>query len=293
MKRIALALVLLIAAAANAQEFDIFEISDFVDPRLRGTEYGEDGLRTVTAGYPFLVSRVSVGAIRDYYWRTAPTGANVAVFHDVTSFYWGANQLNLKLTHLRTQEDDSIIPKSRGVLQYARYTARTQPAGENEEEPSVFVSRYMVGLAVEESPDALEDLKGHRSVNYELAAELDVRLPLTGILGTISYVKRYAGESYSTQRFAYVLHSGLYNYRGVRFDMNLAFGAQKTETWRWGDLRPTFHARVPLDKVGTVVHLAYSPTISFEGGFDHRHEVALFLDRAIFARVFMPRDAEE
>lgn len=45
-------------------------------------------------------------------------------------------------------------------------------------------------------------------------------------------------------------------------------------------------ARLPLDKVGTSVHVAYAPTVSFEGGFAWRHEVALFVDRALFARVF-------
>jgi hypothetical protein len=213
----------------------------------------------------------------------------VGVFQNATSYYWGANQLNLKLTHLTLKQDDVPLPQTRGAVQFARYTALRNPMAErNDEAPQLVISRYLVGLAVEESPDALENLDGHRALNYELAAELDVRVPRTAILGTLSYVKRFAGEGESTQRFAYVVHTALYEYRRIHFDMSLAAGAQKTASWRWGDLRPTVRLRMPLDKVGTVVHAAYAPTVSFEGGFAVRHEVALFVDRAIFARVFSP-----
>lgn len=286
---LAAALLLLGASGAGAQEFDIFELNDFVDPRLRGAEYASGGIRTTAPGDPFLVSRLSLGAVRDYYWRTSPTDANLAVAHSATSYYWGGNQLNFKWTHLRTGDDDAFVPKNRGTVQFARYTAHEMPL-DVEGKPMIAVSRYLVALAVEESPDALEDLAGHRSMNYELGAQLDVRLPLTDVLGTVSYVKRFAGVGQSTERFAYVLHTAGRSYRKANFEMNVAVGAQKTASWRWGDIRPTAHMRLPLDKVGTIVHLAYAPTISFEGGFETRHEVALFVDRAIFARVFAAKE---
>ncbi len=287
MRPLALLLLVLATGAAGAQEFDIFELSDFVDPRVRGAAFAPDGWRTAQSGNPFLVSRISLGAISDYYWRTTPTGANVGVLHKTTSLYWGANQLNLKLTHLKTRNENALLPTNRGVIQFARYTARPDRSAQAKDgPPAVIVSRYLFGMAMEESPDVLENSEGHRAMNYELAAELDVRLPLTDFLGTVSYVKRFAGEGQSTERVAYVYHTGHREYRQVAVDMNLAVGAEKTNGWRWGDVRPIVHLRVPIDKVGTVLHAAYAPTVSFEGGFEVRHEVALFLDRAIFARVF-------
>jgi len=293
MKRLCmLALVCLAAVAAGGQEFDIFELSDFMDPRIRGVRYAENGLETKIAGDTFVVSRISVGAISDYYWRTTPTGANVAVLHNATSFYWGANQLNLKVTKLATRHENVLMPELRGAVQFARYTARESPITEGKEgAPDIIVSRYLVGLSVEETPDALEDLKGQRALNYEVAAEVDVRLPWTDILGTFSYIKRYAGVGESTQRFAYVVHSGQHSYSDFTVDFSLALGAEKTGNWRWGDVRPAAHARLPIDKVGTVVHLAYAPTVSFEGGFAVRHEVAVFVDRTLFARVLGARPA--
>lgn len=289
-----LALVFIAASTAYGQEFDIFELTDFVDPRVRGAKYHENGIATERPGDRFLMSRLSAGAVYDYYWRTTPTGANVAIFHNVTSYYWGANQLNLKLTRMQTTKDDVLMPEMRGAIQFARYTARSNPLAteSGDGESSIILSRYLVGLSIEETPDAIENRDGHRAANYEVAAEVDVRLPLTGVLGTFSYIKRFAGEGESTQRLAYVVHTALPPYRGVHFDMSLAVGAQKTGNWQWGNVRPAGHLRVPLDKVGTVIHIAYAPTMTFEGGFALRHEAAIFLDRTIFARVLSPPATE-
>jgi hypothetical protein len=292
-----LAIVCIITAsvAASAQEFDIFDRSDFLDPRLRGVAFVRDARGIMFADQaPFLLSQFSVGRVSDYYWRTAPTGADVTVTNLATSYYRGRHQLNLKLTNFATNSgsaaDVATIPRHRATLQWAIYHAQADPSPpkDSDEKAPVILTRWVFSASVEEpqrlaeSPTGISKSGGR---NYELGGEMDIRIPGVNVVGTLSYAHRHS-MSGTTQRFAYVYRTGQHGFRRLKVDTSVGYVAQKARSWRWGNIRPAVHVRIPVDRASTAIHFAYAPTISVIGGVRVRHEVAVFLDRAMIAHVF-------
>ena len=296
-----LALLFAIACgtAIHAQEFDIFDASDFLDPRIRGVELVPDknGIMFKDDNR-FLLTRVSFGAVSDYYWRIAPTGAEVLVTHVATSYYRGRHQVNVKLTNFNVrnaEEGDPVVPLRRLTVQWGMYWARPDPAPPKRTEPAdgtpVILSRYLVSGSMEES-QPFGDRARDRS--YELGGETDVRLPLANVVGTVSYTYRHAVDG-TQQRFAFVYRTGQHSLHRLRIDTSIGYVAQRAERWRWGNIRPVIHARIPIEKLSTRIHFAYGPTISVIGGVRVRHEVAAFVDYS-FGHVFrdpQPESAAE
>ncbi|HEX2832889.1 MAG TPA: hypothetical protein VHW00_07730 [Thermoanaerobaculia bacterium] len=106
--------------AIAAQELDVFESSDFVDPRLRGVEFGPDGFAPIADGSDFAILRVLGGASSNYQWRTRPSD-DAATFVSVAgSYYRGVHQLNVELTELWSHGDASL-PRRRATVQFGRY----------------------------------------------------------------------------------------------------------------------------------------------------------------------------
>src|SRR6476646_9304387 len=92
------AIALLYAAAAAAQEFDIYDPNDFIDPRVRGVVFDTQRNGVVESGMDFTLMHIYAGSIYDYQWRTASTGADLKFLHLATTYYHGDKQFNLKLT---------------------------------------------------------------------------------------------------------------------------------------------------------------------------------------------------
>jgi hypothetical protein len=114
---------------------------------------------------------------------------------------------------------------------------------------------------------------------------MDVRVPGTEVLGTLSYVFRHTPSGIS-QRFAYVYRIGQQGFKRINVDSSVGYVAEKSNHWQWGNIRPAIHARVALDRLSTAVHIAYAPTISVIGGLRIRHEAAVFVDYTTIAHVF-------
>ncbi|HJQ38163.1 MAG TPA: hypothetical protein VKB93_13580 [Thermoanaerobaculia bacterium] len=282
---LALLFVIALAATAQAQEFDIFDASDFLDPRIRGVEFVPDANGIMFKDHNrFLLTRVSFGAVSDYYSRVAPTGADVLVTHVATSYYRGRHQINLKLTNFNVrnaEEDEPVIPRRRVTVQWGMYRASRDPEPPKEADASsgdpIILSRYLFSGSVEDARP-FGDLARDRS--YEFGAEADIRLPLANVVGTLSYTYRRAVDG-AQQRFAYVYRTGQQSVHRVRIDTSIGYVAQRAERWRWGNIRPVIHARIPIEKLSTRIHLAYGPTISVIGGVRVRHEVAAFVDYSL------------
>lgn len=290
---LALLFAIAFGAVVHAQEFDIFDASDFLDPRIRGVEFvpDENGIMFKDKNR-FLLTRVSFGAVSDYYWRIAPTGADVLVTHVATSYYRGRHQLNLKLTNFNVrnaEEHEPVIPRRRVTVQWGMYHARRDPAPPKDANISdgdpIILSRYLISGSIEDSRPFGDEA---RNRSYELAGEMDMRLPLANVVGTLSYAYRNAVDG-SQQRFAFVYRTGQRSMHRLRVDTSIGYVAQRAERWQWGNIRPVIHARIPIEKLSTRIHLAYGPTISVLGGIRVRHEVAAFLDYS-FGHVF--RDPE-
>jgi hypothetical protein len=299
----AVAIVCFIAASAgvSAQEFDIFDRSDFLDPRIRGVAFIPDanGIRFADES-PFLLSRLSLGGVSDYYMRTAPSGADVTVAHLATTYYRGRHQFNLKLTNFGAEDGSAkeiaFIPRRRATLQWAMYMATPDPAPPKTTntpgEAPIILSRYVLSTSVEDPRGLASENAGPAAVrrrtlhrNYEFGGEMDVRIPGINVVGTLSYAYRHA-VSGTSQRFAYVYRTGQKNFHRLKVDTSVGYVAQKARDWQWGNVRPAIHARLALDRASTAIHFAYAPTISVIGGVKMRHEFALFIDRALVAHVF-------
>ena len=125
MKRLLVAaLLLLCAAAAVAQEFEIFDPNDFVDPRERGAVFAPTGMRLLSPGAAFSVVRVYGGIVSNYQWRDTPSGADLSFAHVVWNRYRDNWQLNLKLTTYDVQAG-AQLPWYRGTVQFGRYFAQS------------------------------------------------------------------------------------------------------------------------------------------------------------------------
>lgn len=106
--------------AVGAQELDVFESSDFVDPRLRGVEFGPDGFASTADGSDFAILRVLGGASSNYQWRTRPSDDAATFLSVAGSYYRGVHQLNVELTQLWSHGDASL-PRRRATVQFGRY----------------------------------------------------------------------------------------------------------------------------------------------------------------------------
>lgn len=277
------------SAIATAQEFDVFDTNDFLDPRIRGLVLVPSAPADAVSGdSPFLVTKVSMGRVSDYYYRTAPTGADVTVTHVATSYYRGRHQFNMKLTDFSSYggnpTDPVTLPKNSATLQWAVYDADVVSAlpgsgvPEKSSSPEVILNRYLFSLSTEEGAFA-------HGRNYEMGSEIDIRIPKTDVLGTLSYVLRKTPDGIS-ERFAYVYRIGQEGFKRLNVDGSVGYVAEKAGHWQWGNIRPAIHARVALDRLSTSIHVAYAPTISVIGGLRVRHEAAVFVDYTLIAHVF-------
>lgn len=115
-------MLLLLASgiAISAQELDVFESSDFLDPRLRGVEFAEDGSSTTAQGVDFAILRVLGGGSSNYTWRTRPSEDAATFLNVASSYYRGVHQLNVEFTQLWSHGDASL-PRRRATVQFGRY----------------------------------------------------------------------------------------------------------------------------------------------------------------------------
>jgi hypothetical protein len=289
MRRLILALALLLAAtAAAAQEFDIFDQNDFIDPRQRGASFDAGGFGVTDPGSDFSVLRAYTGHVSNYQWRNTPTNQEVNFVQLAHSFYRDRRQLNLKLTFLDAA-GRSDLPAYRGTVQYGSYFAVQPAEGSNDGQPARQVaSRWLVSAAFEQNAVRSRDASG-RSLNYELAAEMDVLVPLRranhNIIGSLIFVDRRAIDH--SQRLTYFYHVGEKRHaHGLRVTMNLGAGGERTDHWRWGSARAVVNASIDAGRIATI-NFAYAPTYVPHDPAGRRvhHEITLYLDRTVMAHL--------
>src|SRR5438552_6345622 len=154
MRRLIVAVLLLLcSAAALAQEFEIFDPNDFIDPRERGAVFAPTGMSLVAPGNPFSVVRVYGGIVSNYQWRDTPSGADLSFAHLVWNRYRDNWQFNLKMTTYDVQEG-AHLPWYRGTIQFARYfaipTNRALSVGARDEVRAA--GRILVTGSLEQNP---------------------------------------------------------------------------------------------------------------------------------------------
>lgn len=286
----AVALLLLVAASAAAQEFDIFDLNDFVDPRLRGAVYDESGLGLVENGVGYRVIRLATGGISNYAWRNRPMTDEVAFVHLVSSAYTGATQMNVKVSLLTSRQDDAqILPRYRVTGQLARYqmappSAHLRKLGVTES----IAGRWLLAATIEENRFNDPRHGPHRSYNGEFGGELDLTLPLPrgrSVSGSFIATARNTQYEGWTGRLTYYYRLPEWQHSRIRFGSALGAGIQRTDAWHLGALRMAMRTSVDVPRMGTL-NLTWTPT--YLPGASERsisHELAIFVDRTLFSRV--------
>jgi hypothetical protein len=297
--RVALAIVLiLVASAAFAQELDIFEITDFMDPRLRGLEFDNAGRDAIEHGSDFKIVRAVAGAARDYDWRTKPTGRDVQFVHITGSYYSGLMQGSIRLTTLNTPSDSSL-PHYRLTTEVARYLLDTvQIPGSRLTQK--MAERFLLTTSVEQtnvcktgndrgtSEQTQNVCHGH--VDYEIGAQYDTSIPLganrgsaTGSLIVAFRISAEQGRIFRATYVGRVVDLGFDRMRvGVAYDVS---AERASSSLRWGATRVSLLYAVDL-AAGTAVNVAWTPTfILTEPGRRVHNEVALFIDRKLYSKI--------
>lgn len=289
--------VTLIAAAAHAQEFDIFDANDFLDPRERGAVFQKDSLGLAEPGEPFTIMRVFVGRIvNDYQWRNVPTGAESNFVHLATSFYRGDQQFTAKLTTF-FGEDGAELPSYRGTLQFGQYFVTTpgrtkpaEPGPPRDGEPIVqddprAAGRYLLTAAMEHNP-----FDDGRKFLYEYGIESTayMRKGKRVVSGSLVWTHRIVSNTTSIDRISYYYRLGDRTYLNGRFRGNayLGVGGERNDGWHWGVTRAVFTGTIEIPALRTGLNIAYAPT--FVPGRETRktyHEVAVFLDTTALRRL--------
>ncbi|MFP5245276.1 MAG: hypothetical protein ACLGH0_01185 [Thermoanaerobaculia bacterium] len=289
MRAVIIVLLLALGCPAFAQEFTIFDINDFVDPRELGAVTNERGSFACPC-VSFLTSRAIVGWDRDFINVMQPTATDIGFAHVATSYYRGPIQINSKVTVMRDvhrSESATVsrfaVPREAIALQFGHYRA-------TELDDETIVRRYQLSWRVSRYLEpTTEDGRGIHSVRtHEFGAEMDVRTG--GLVGSLTYTiiadeTADVGWPDRPTRLAYTYRFDAIPLRNARLEPTFTFGI----LGRGLKFSSRFTAQagvrlvVPLGSTGANFNVRVAPTVQRFGGWHDYYEISAFLDRHIFA----------
>jgi hypothetical protein len=293
------AVLVLAVLPLAAQEFEIFDPNDFIDPRERGAIFTPDGFHMEKPGDLFSVIRGYVGRITDYQWRETPADTDVTFAHVVYGRYQANHQLNVKLTAFLV-DGRAAVPRYRATVQFARYFAipvKNRSVGPKD--AVRFGGRLLFSGALEENP--LRRIPGsgsRRMFDHEAGIELDTYVRVSGhlhrrwrdlsALGSFVWARRSIENHRFADRF-------IYFYRGpelmmirdfVRLSPNVGGGAEHASGHWHGAVRGVFNVAVTIPHFEGSLNFAYAPTyLPGRDGKRTYKEFGIYLDRTLMAHV--------
>jgi hypothetical protein len=282
MRAFALAAALLICAAARAQEIDIFDWNDFIDPRERGAEFKNELVGLEKPGSPFYLVRLYGGGVSDYQWRNSRDKANLTFLHGEGSFYRSDKQLNLQVTFFHA-DNDAKMPTYRAMVQFGKYFSIRGKDGQR------VANRILFLYAVEDDPYGSEEKDGIGPVrdNHELGIELDMQLGTVD--GAFIWMRRRVDAATFIDRLSYLYRFRERERSNGRLRFSAAIGAgteRRTEGWQCCLARAVLTATFVVPLIDTGVNVAWAPTYSPSSTRrEMHHEVAVSLDRTVLARI--------
>jgi len=282
-RKVAFLLWLAAAPALLAQQFDIFDLNDFVDPRLHGAEF-DDKLQPArfTGGSNVVITRLTTGAVANYWWQDRPSGADVRFTRVSTAFYGGSSQTTLTLDRSMPNVD-GIVPAWRGTISYGSYGATR--TGNGKDESSLDLDRSRVYVTLERNPLRSVGDRTGRPLNFETGVETDVSFGVHGQreIGTLSLATRFAGSDHNGPRIGYLHHYAEFG-NFVRVNIGLGIGIEKAPHWAMG-MRPTARFTIPVPFAKADVHVIYGASGMLRSGRRGGNEVSVFFDKAVLARI--------
>ncbi|HVR37586.1 MAG TPA: hypothetical protein VMU84_00710 [Thermoanaerobaculia bacterium] len=285
MKPAVAVLVFLVCATASAQEFDIFDANDFIDPRERGAVFTSGRIGTVKPGNPFYIVRLYGGQVRSYQWRGAATHADPAFIHAAASFFRADKQLNVKVTTFKADENANL-PSFRTTLQLGQYflSDRENPKLDH---PRI-ANRILVTWSMEQNPFRDDPGSTHRTaINHEFGVETDIQI--ANVDGAFIWMRRRIDEHEYVDRVSY-----LYRFRErlrsngrLHLAPTFGFSAERANGWKCCVARGILTATYIIPRIDTGFNVAFAPTWSPSTADGRRvnYEFAVYLDRTVLVQL--------
>jgi hypothetical protein len=310
-RRLALAVfVAALCAQLQAQELDIYDLNDFVDPRQLGAVPAPHGRLNCRPCNPFLVSRLIAGGVANYVDVLRVTDSGASFLHLATSYYRGPWQANWKITQLNREEfgsdptlrfsSSAATPQDKNTLQLARYFA-VGPRGS----PSIIrMEATWTNVHYRQAAPVNGKFSYASRHENELGFEADIpwRLGHFPLISSLVYVGRsglrnvgHADSAFAERRVTILQRLPRLSAGDWSLDPAIAVGS--VNAGRWSDLmtQPSLHIVSPaIPGLNMRVNFRYAPQIGrlrrAAPGESQRSETAnqfaIFVDRAIFARRF-------
>ena len=313
MRLTAIIFVLLTAASALAQDFEIFDPSDFIDPRERGAVFDATGSSLTNPGRSFSVARFYGGAVHDYQLRDTPSKANVDFSHVTFNHYRGTQQYTLKFTGYHT-DSGIALPQWRGTFQFGKYVAipaNHESAGAEDEVRAagriLFTGTLQKNPLNAATPPPTNFIGDNatfttytpprsRRFDHEFGIQIDSYLNLGhghAATGSLVWSRRTVTDGHYADRVFYF-------YRGpevvlrdsnIRLTTDVGFGAQHDDGWHLGATRLIGVLAIDLPELSGIrtgsVDVAFGPTY-IPGPATQRHtyrEAAVYYHTTLFARL--------
>lgn len=269
--------LLLAAMPLAAQQLDLFDPDDFVDPRLTGKQV-------------VFISRLVAGASRGYMDQFRRVEQDIGFVHLSNSLYWRGVQLDYKRTESRGEHgvEEDVDPRGARI---ARDEPAPEPGPKNLTQLSYYqtfgerlVLRYRLARATQFAlPETAAQVRGLEDRDETRFAQLD-----TGVLlgtrmqfVTLTYTEltRHSTLAETQQRTltasAYLLVTRLGR---VTLAPRLQLGGVANDGPLLDIINPSLNLSMRIPRAGGYLHAIYSPVC--RDGSVH-HQIVVYADRAL------------
>lgn len=297
--------VLLLAVPLSAQQRPIFDPDDFFDIHQTG-------------GRPLFASRLIVGGASGPADDYRPLHQNVGFLHFTNSFYWSRFQVVYKYTDIKGNTPDVVLCKCTPPAYFP-----TPPSSESTPPPPPpgrkdtlqFGFYRMIGTTAPEIPMMLryrvtwtrqpidtvvhyvnstqiaQRLSGDEQ-SYGLDADTHLRIRDRDLWGSVTIartVRSGTTDDRSQTEFAYTHRFPAMAVRSVLLRATMTVGGVSGRgATGLNVVNPYFEAYWHHYATRANLHLVWSPqaTRSGTGGWEQHSQVALFVDRALYVKLF-------
>ncbi len=267
--KIILTFVFIFSYSCFAQELELFELDDFVDPKEFRTNVQNDTIKSQS----FLATYVLAGVDRNYQFRNEFSKSTISFIRITNSLYFSHFQMNLKLAKLNSHTCKNIncdgTPNFKSRLQFAIYSL--------DETTKEYLGRYQFSWNVVNRPG--------RGLIHEFSIDLDFSIPDENwpFYGGLIYANK------PWEKEQYLGFAGRYTIIRFENNSNLKWGigisGEDIGVWRWGVFRNEFSVELSGIPLSSSLHIIYSLSRQLYIG-EWNHEVGAFLSIPLIGHLF-------
>ena len=276
--------LLLIAAPAFGQHYQVFDIEDFVDPSLLGR------LAEIKEAKAFGALTLVTGAGQDLQRWGELTEGSFSFAHLAGDLYMGDWQFGLDAISLNPQEPRPLFGDRLG-LQIGRYSTSEDLVEVDEENNRQLLVRYVTRKfllwQVERQPEG--GLGNSLTLGLDLRRD-GPRTSIVDVVGGCSYtwVQAGPGDNGHDRHYAsFDYRSPIAAYKnGIRLSAGFGIGAEYTlGRFRWSAARLELADDIPIRPIRSKVRLSWAPSYQLDQGEFH-HELAVLFLPPVTSRIF-------